>query len=227
VTDDRRAGVPRPPQAHRDDGQGSVVADILDVATQEFAQHGLMGARIERIAERTRTSKRMLYYHFGSKEGLYRAVLENAFEAARRVDQGFDPEAGTPEAALRRMVANAFEAFTRHPAFVRLLAFENLAGAQIIGELTRVAELNRRALANLRRVLERGQADGCIRNGVKPIDVYINMVGLCYYHVAHHVGYRAGGFAAADRQRIEADSFHRQRREAIIESCWRYVRADR
>lgn len=207
------------------DGRGSVEADILEVATREFALHGLMGARIERIAEHMRTSKRMLYYHFGSKEGLYQAVLERAFENARQVDRGFDPDEGTPEAALRRLVGNAFEAFMRNPDFVRLLAFENLAGAQALGASTRVAELNRRGLAELRRVLQRGQADGTMRPGVKPIDAYINMVGLCYYHVAHQVGYRAGGFAAAERQRIEADSFHRQRREAIVECCWRFVKA--
>jgi len=50
-------------------------ADILAVATEEFATYGLSGARVDAIAERTRTSKRMIYYYFKGKEGLYRAVL--------------------------------------------------------------------------------------------------------------------------------------------------------
>lgn len=82
-----------------------VVADILEVATREFASLGLAGARIEKIQEQTKTSKRMIYYHFGSKEGLYKAVIENAFLQARKVDQGFDPFSGSPEEALKKIVS--------------------------------------------------------------------------------------------------------------------------
>lgn len=204
----------------------TVISDILAVATREFAQHGLAGARIERIQQQTRTSKRMIYYHFGSKDGLYRAVLEQAFEAARQVDQGFDPLKGTPQQALRQMARNAFEAFVQHPEFVRLLTFENLAGAPFIRESQPVARFNRRALAEMQTVLERGQRDGTIRHNVKPMDVYINMVGLCYYHVAHHAGYLAAGFERTDNRSIQSQAFHQQRRRAIEESCWRYVTAD-
>ena len=58
-------------------------AEILDVATREFAEHGFSGARVDEIAERTRTTKRMLYYYFGSKEGLFVAVLERAYAEIR------------------------------------------------------------------------------------------------------------------------------------------------
>ena len=54
------------------------MANILEVATREFSDKGLAGARIDEIAAATRTSKRMIYYYFGSKEGLYVAVLEEA-----------------------------------------------------------------------------------------------------------------------------------------------------
>ena len=107
------------------DASGIVISDILEVATREFAAHGLAGARIEKIQQQTRTSKRMIYYHFGSKEGLYRAVIERAFEMAREVDKDFDPQKGTPEQALKQIANNAFEAFTQNPSFVRLLTFEN------------------------------------------------------------------------------------------------------
>ena len=60
-----------------------VIRNILDVAVAEFAEHGLAGARVDAIAARTRTSKRMLYYHFGSKEGLYAAALADAYAGVR------------------------------------------------------------------------------------------------------------------------------------------------
>ena len=209
------------------DASGIVISDILEVATREFAAHGLAGARIEKIQQQTRTSKRMIYYHFGSKEGLYRAVIERAFEMAREVDKDFDPQKGTPEQALKQIANNAFEAFTQNPSFVRLLTFENLSGAPYIRQSQHASRLNRLAMADLESVLKRGYADGSIRKDVKPLDVYINMVGLCYYHVAHYAGYLAAGFQSKERSRIQSDAFHKQRRRAIQDACWRYVKAEK
>ena len=208
------------------DASDIVISDILEVATREFASHGLAGARIEKIQQQTRTSKRMIYYHFGSKEGLYRAVIERAFETAREVDKDFDPQQGTPEQALKQIANNAFEAFTQNPSFVRLLTFENLAGAPYIRQSQHASRLNRMAMADLESVLKRGQADGSIRKDIKSLDVYINMVGLCYYHVAHYAGYLAAGFQSKEHTRIQSNAFHKQRKRAIQDACWRYVKAD-
>ena len=56
---------------------------ILEAAKQEFAAHGLAGARVDRIAANAGANKRMLYYHVGNKENLYLAVLEGAYEKIR------------------------------------------------------------------------------------------------------------------------------------------------
>src|SRR5580704_10850525 len=56
--------------------------NIVEVATREFAQKGYGGARVDAIAERTRTSKRMIYYYFGGKEGLYLVVLRRPIRAS-------------------------------------------------------------------------------------------------------------------------------------------------
>ena len=208
------------------DASDIVISDILEVATREFAAYGLAGARIEKIQQQTRTSKRMIYYHFGSKEGLYRAVIERAFEIAREVDKDFNPQKGTPEQALKQIANNAFEAFTQNPSFVRLLTFENLAGAPYIRQSQHASRLNRMAMADLESVLKRGHADGSIRKDIKSLDVYINMVGLCYYHVAHYAGYLAAGFQPKEHTRIQSNAFHKQRKRAIQDACWRYVKAD-
>ena len=208
------------------DASDIVISDILEVATHEFAAYGLAGARIEKIQQQTRTSKRMIYYHFGSKEGLYRAVIARAFEIAREVDKDFDPQKGTPEQALKQIANNAFEAFTQNPSFVRLLTFENLAGAPYIRQSQHASRLNRMAMADLESVLKRGHADGSIRKDIKSLDVYINLVGLCYYHVAHYAGYLAAGFQSKEHTRIQSNAFHKQRKRAIQDACWRYVKAD-
>src|SRR5215510_13914583 len=79
-------------------------ADILAVATEEFATYGLSGARVDAIAERTRTSKRMIYYYFKGKEGLYRAVLEKAYSEIRSLDSHEGIEDAEPAEAIRRII---------------------------------------------------------------------------------------------------------------------------
>jgi AcrR family transcriptional regulator len=76
-------------------------ADILAVATEEFATYGLSGARVDAIAKRTRTSKRMIYYYFKGKEGLYRAVLEKAYSEIRSIDSQVGLEDVEPVEAIR------------------------------------------------------------------------------------------------------------------------------
>lgn len=75
-------------------------AEILDVATVEFARAGYAGARVDEIAARTRTTKRMIYYYFGGKEQLFTAVLERAYSVIRQAEQELDVEHLDPIAAI-------------------------------------------------------------------------------------------------------------------------------
>ena len=61
--------------------------DILAAALDEFAAHGLGGARMDRIAERAGVNKRLIYYYFESKESLFLAVLERAYEGIRSAER--------------------------------------------------------------------------------------------------------------------------------------------
>ena len=70
---------------------------ILEAAKQEFAAHGLAGARVDRIAVKAGANKRMLYYHVGKKDELYLAVLEGAYEKIR--------SAATPPAERDEMMS--------------------------------------------------------------------------------------------------------------------------
>src|SRR5262249_36379102 len=75
--------------------------NIIDIATEEFAGKGFSGARVDEIATRTKTSKRMIYYYFGGKAGLYIAVLEAAYRNIRTIEANLDLDQQEPEAALR------------------------------------------------------------------------------------------------------------------------------
>ena len=199
-----------------------VVVGILDAATAEFAQYGLGGARLERIIANTHTSKRMVYYHFGSKDGLYLAVLEHVNATTRFRDDTFDPSIGTPLEALARFVENVFESMSERPDFVRLLTFENLSGATHVKASKLIAKLNQRGITQMQALLSRGQTDGTIRTDILPLDVYMHAIGLCYYHVANRAGYVAGGLIKSEKTAI-SDAFHTQRKRAVIEAVTRYA----
>ena len=102
------------------------MAGILEVATAEFAAKGLSGARIDEIAAITKTSKRMIYYYFESKEGLYVAVLEEAYRRIRQIEQQLHLEDLGPEAALRKLVGFTVDYQWNNPDFVRLVMNENI-----------------------------------------------------------------------------------------------------
>src|SRR5205085_6327019 len=102
---------------------------ILEAAKQEFATHGLAGARVDRIAAKAGANKRMLYYHIGNKDDLYLAVLEGAYDKIRSEERGLDLEHLAPPEAIRRLIEFTWGYFLRNPEFLSLLQTENLARA--------------------------------------------------------------------------------------------------
>ena len=116
--------------------------DILTVARAEFTDHGLSGARVDAIAEKTRTTKRMIYYYFGSKEGLYAAVLEQAYADIRTAEATLQLDAEAPEAALRRMIEFTFDYHEDHADFVRLVAVENIHQGHYMAQMKNIQTVN-------------------------------------------------------------------------------------
>ena len=116
--------------------------NIVEVATREFASKGYSGARVDAIAERTRTSKRMIYYYFGGKEGLYLAVLEEAYGSIRRIEATLDLEHLPPEEALRTLVAFTFDYQNAHPEFMRLVMNENIMDGVHMARSRTIGRLN-------------------------------------------------------------------------------------
>ncbi len=160
-------------------------SNILEVATREFSEKGLAGARVDEIAERTNTSKRMIYYYFESKEGLYRAVLEKVYEQIRLIESGITTEDRSPEDALREIVRATFDWHNKHPDFVRLVMNENIHQGEHIGAMTGIQVRRQTIVDLLRRVLVRGEKSGTFRKGLDPIDLHMSISALCFYNVSN------------------------------------------
>lgn len=160
-------------------------AELLAVATEVFAESGYSGARVDVIAERTRTTKRMIYYYFGGKEGLYMAVLENAYRGIRAAEQSLQVEHVDPVIAMRRLAELTFDHHLSHQAFIRLVAIENIHRGEYIGRLDSVRSLARPATSLLDEILTRGREQGVFRTDVDALDVHLVISSYCVFQVAN------------------------------------------
>lgn len=165
-------------------------ADILEVATREFATSGFDGGRVDEIAAQTRTTKRMIYYYFGSKEGLYREVLRKAYGEIREAEQQLDIDQTDPAAAIRQLAGLTFDHHESHPNFIRLVSIENIAHAQHIAKLPSLSDLNSPAIALIEKILERGHAQGAFRRRIDPIDVHMMISAFCVFRSANRYTFK-------------------------------------
>ena len=195
-------------------------AEILAIATVEFAQKGLAGARIDEIAERTRTSKRMIYYYFESKEGLYVKVLEHAYQRVRAIEAELHLGDLAPEAALRRLVEFTFDHHAGNEEYIRLVMGENMNRAQYLAQSKSIQGLNVPALKAITQLYERGVLQDIFRKGLTALDIHATISALSFFNVAnrHTFGtiFKFDPFSKAE---------HVKRRAHVVETVVRFLRA--
>jgi AcrR family transcriptional regulator len=210
------------PRAEAGGGRDSAatIDDIIATATREFAEKGLAGARIDDIAEAMQTSKRMIYYYFGSKEGLYVRVLEEAYRRIRAIEAELHLADLPPEDALRRLVAFTHDYQLAHPDFVRLVMTENIHRGAYLAQSEVIQRLNVPAIEAVRGVIERGVAAGVFRAGVDPLDVHTTISALCFFNVANR-----HTFSLIFRRDPDSPALIAERRAQIVETVVRYLRA--
>jgi AcrR family transcriptional regulator len=158
---------------------------ILEAAKQEFAAHGLAGARVDRIAAQAGANKRMLYYHVGNKEDLYLAVLEGAYEKIRAEERSLDLEQLDPPEAIRTLIDFTWNYFLRNPEFLALLNSENLARAKHLKRSTKVKSMHSPFVEMIRTVVRRGVASGDFPVAVDPVQLYISIAGLSFFYLSN------------------------------------------
>jgi AcrR family transcriptional regulator len=159
--------------------------EILDVATAEFAAHGYNGARVDEIAALTRTTKRMIYYHFGGKKQLYIAVLERAYARIRSAEQHVNVDHMDPVTAVRRIAEVTFDHHEAHPEFIRLVSIENVHNAEHVKELTTMVDLGTPVIRQLDELLARGRETGLFRADIDAIDVHMMISAFCCFRVSN------------------------------------------
>ena len=158
---------------------------ILAAATEEFARHGLGGARVDRIAARAGANKRMLYYYFRHKDNLFLASLERCYADIRAAERSLDLDHLEPRKALQRLVEFTWNYYLRHPEFLTLLNSENLHRARHLKRSRDIAAMHSPLIALLRDLLLRGERAGTFRKGVDPVQLYISIAALGYFYLSN------------------------------------------
>ncbi|MCB5199062.1 TetR family transcriptional regulator [Loktanella sp. TSTF-M6] len=177
-------------QSWKQDPEG-VRRDILDVAISEFAARGLSGARIDDIVARTRTSKRMIYYYFGDKDGLYARALEVAYSKVRRGEEELDLDGLPPLKALEKLVGFTFDHHRANPDFIRMVMIENIHNADFIRKSDMIRGLNVAAIDTLRNICSRGAKDGDFRADTDPVRLHWQISALSFFNVSNQPSFSA------------------------------------
>jgi AcrR family transcriptional regulator len=159
--------------------------DILLAALSEFAEFGLGGARMDRMAERAGVNKRLIYYYFDSKESLFLAVLEQAYEDIRGRERELSLSQVDPIEAVRRLISFTWHYYIEHPEFLTLLNSENLHRARHLKQSDKIRSIHSPLVQTIADVLQRGSKAGLFRAAVDPVQLYISIAGLSYFYLGN------------------------------------------
>jgi AcrR family transcriptional regulator len=161
----------------------------------------------------------MIYYYFGSKEGLYIAVLEEAYRRMRAIEADLHLEDLLPEDALRKLVGFTLDYQMAHPEFIRLVMTENIHRGEYLRRSSGIQELNVPAIEGLRSVYERGVAAGVFRAGLDPVDLHMSISALSVFNIANR-----HTFSLIFQQDFDSSASIVARRDNVIEMIVRFVR---
>ncbi len=193
--------------------------EILTAASHEIAERGLHAARVEEIAARTATSKHMIYYYFGSKDGLYAAVLEKAYTDFRKAEAAVDYDALDPLQALATLAATTFDSHVCNPQVIRIIMSENLDNG---GHIDGIADTTQRGLIieTNRAILQRGIDAGVFRKDVDALQLHLTLCGLCFHFVSNRFT-----FASLFKVDMTASEAIARRRAEVVETILSRCRA--
>lgn len=216
-SDEREAGEAAARVPRRNDPEATR-ANILEVATREFAENGMDGARVDEIAEKTRTSKRMIYYYFESKEGLYKAVLENVYRQIRTREADLALNKLPPDKALRKLVESTVEYDDSRPHLFRLVAIENINYGRHVAASKTIQSSNASATEMLSDILRRGAEEGVFRANIDPTDLHMVISALSLFRVSNR--YTFGTIFGVD---FSDPAVRRRHRKLIGDIVMKYV----
>ncbi|TLU65914.1 TetR family transcriptional regulator [Enterobacter sp. MF024] len=175
-----------PGSENAENSDGSRLKDkIFLSALSLFAEYGLNGARMEQIAEKAGTTKRMVVYHFKTKENLYLLVLEYVYTQIRASEKQLSLEAMPPVEALVQLVETTFDYHADHPDYIRIICMENMQRGRFMQQSALLRQVNRSALDLLEIILNRGKEKQLFNETVNARDLHRLISSFSFHYVAN------------------------------------------
>lgn len=182
-------------------------AKILDAAVEEFAQYGLVGARIEAIASRSGVTKAMVCYYFENKENLYQAILQRLVNGLNAAFQALDVQQLSPLEALEAFIRRYIAYEVANPYHGMIWFQEALQNQGEFGRQTGWQE----GFKALTQLLEQGVSSGVFRQ-VDPFLTTINIIGVCSFYFDAHQNLK---HVDLERKLFSAEMIERQTQEVV------------
>ncbi len=176
--------------------------NILQAATKVFARYGYDGGSLEKISKSAKSVDRMIYYYFGSKEGLFIEVLENAYRRMNDAELKLKLNTSQPVEGLNEVIGFVLSYYRKHPEFITLLNTENLQRGKHIAKSERAREYSSPAIAIISELLKNGVAQGMFRKDVSARNVYLLIVATAYFYMSNR--YTLSAFLGENLQTPQA-----------------------
>jgi len=168
---------------HHDDS--SLKDKIFQSAITLFAEYGLNGARMEQIAEKAGTTKRMVVYHYKNKENLYLQALEYVYTEIRASEKQLSLSGLPPVEALVHLVEATFDYHADHPDYIRIICMENMQRGRFMQQSSYLRQVNRSALELLEAILQRGKEKQLFNHTVDARDLHRLISSFSFHYVAN------------------------------------------
>ena len=157
---------------------------ILIAAEKEFSEKGFYGARVDSIAAESGINKRMIYAHFGSKEGLYAKVLFVVYERLAACERGFMRDDLSPAESIRNIIFVSFKFLIENPSFVRMLLWENLNRGMAI-PVKDLVELKAPTFEYMKKQIRLGKESGAFRKEADEDQVVLSLMSFCFSYFSN------------------------------------------
>jgi AcrR family transcriptional regulator len=193
---------------------------ILRAATRIFAKHGFSGGRIDQISLAAKSHDRMIYYYFGSKEGLYIAVLESLYRRFNEAESALKLDEERPEQALVAVIGFMWDYYQRNPEFITLLNDENLHRGKHISKSMRASDYSSPAIQILASVLAHGERQKVFRTGLSARDVYLMIAGMNYFYLSNR--FTLSSFLG---EKLESPPALSHWHQTVVDAVLRFVKA--
>ena len=191
---------------------------ILLAARTVFAEKGLEGARAREISRLAGTNAQLIYYYYGSKDYLYKAVMERIHFDLSEEEDKLDLDGMHPVAAIRALTEFTFDYLRNHNYHVRLVVDENIHKARHISNSDEIKRIGQKLIRIVKKILDRGVKEKVFRDNVDSLQTYITITGSCIVAFSHiHTS------SVLFDKDFSAPNMLRDRRREVVETALRYL----